>query len=300
VRIVDVATGATTALPGHTALARSPVFTPDGEKVVTASDDSTARVWHSDGTPVAVFTGHHGSVVRLDMVGTDRIASIGQDGRLLLWPIDASGYTELFRAPTPLIFVRTLSTTREIVVSDARGAVSAVTFDGRARTIRLAGSAVTNLRASRDGARLAISSDDGEVTVYDTAGWTAIARHRATAAVQSVQFDRDAHTVVFTTADGHVRVLALDGANPFGWDDVPLRTRIALLSPDGRTLALAVGGGGTWLYAADERRWTYVQDHQSEVTAIVFSPDGRWFVSCDSRGVVTLRDIEATRNSQRE
>ena len=300
VRIVDLATGATTPLIGHTALAQGPTFTVDGDRVVTSSNDGTARVWRSDGTPLAAFNGHHGSVARVDTVEPDRVASIAEDGRLLLWPIDASSYTELFHASAPLVFLRALSETHQIVVGDARGAVSAVTLDGRARTIRAASSALTTLRASRDGARIAIGSDDGEVTVYETATWTSIARRRATAAIQSVQFDRDARAVVYTTADAHVCVLAIDGPSSLGWDDLSLRARNPQFSADGRTLALPVGAGGTWLYAVPERRWMYVQDHQSQVSAGLFSPDGRWFVSYDSRGIVTLRDVEATRASQRE
>src|SRR5262249_8284088 len=94
--------------------------------------------------------------------------------------------------------------------------------------------------------------------------------------------------------DGHVRVLAIDGANAFGWDDLRLPARTALFSPDGKTLALAVGVGGTWLYAVPEHRWTYTQDHQSPVIVSLFSPHGRWFVSGDMRGTVTLRDRAAT------
>src|SRR5262249_52813326 len=158
----------------------------------------------------------------------------------------------------PLVLLRVLSATHEIVVGGARGGLWAVALDGRARTIHRASSAVTMLRASLDGARVAIGSDDGEVSVYDATRWTAIAHHRASAAIQWVQFDRDAHTVVFTTADGHVRVLAIDGASSLGWDDLPLCARTAMFSPDGRTLALVVGAGGTWLYAIAEHRWTYV------------------------------------------
>ncbi|HEY6176460.1 MAG TPA: hypothetical protein VIX73_18515, partial [Kofleriaceae bacterium] len=300
VRIVDLASGVTTALLGHTALAWGPVFTPDGDKVMTASSDGTARVWHSDGTPLTVFTGHRGSVVRIDAVDADRVVSIGEDGRLLLWPIDGTRYTELFHASGPLVFLRSLSATHQLVVGDARGTVWAVTLDGRARTVRSASSAIIELRVSRDGARVAIGSDDGEVTVYETTGWTAIARSRVAAAIQSVQFDPLAHIVVFSAADGHSRALAIDGASPLGWDDLPLRARNPQFGPDGRTLALQVGGGGTWLYAVAEHRWQYVQDHQSQVTAGLFSPDGRWFVSYDSRGVVTLRDIEATGAAHRE
>ena len=46
-------------LQGHTGAVTSACVTPDGQHVVTASDDGTARVWLlSDGSPVRTLEGH--------------------------------------------------------------------------------------------------------------------------------------------------------------------------------------------------------------------------------------------------
>ena len=45
--------------PGHTAEVTSAAFSPDGKRVVTASDDTTARVWDvGSGKPLATLRGH--------------------------------------------------------------------------------------------------------------------------------------------------------------------------------------------------------------------------------------------------
>ena len=46
-------------LAGHSDWVRSAAYSPDGKRIVTASEDKTARVWDaSDGKPLAVLAGH--------------------------------------------------------------------------------------------------------------------------------------------------------------------------------------------------------------------------------------------------
>jgi WD40 repeat protein len=51
-------------LQGHTDSVVSAVFSPDGQRIVTASKDQTARVWNaSSGQLQAILQGHTDSVV---------------------------------------------------------------------------------------------------------------------------------------------------------------------------------------------------------------------------------------------
>ena len=50
-------------LEGHQAWVLSAAFSPDGERIVTASDDNTARLWDVTGRQVAVLEGHQAWVL---------------------------------------------------------------------------------------------------------------------------------------------------------------------------------------------------------------------------------------------
>ena len=82
-------------LAGHQDWVESAAFSPDGTRIVTASSDTTARLWDAaTGAEIAVFAGHNGSVNNavFSPDGT-LVVTASDDGTARIWDISESSWT---------------------------------------------------------------------------------------------------------------------------------------------------------------------------------------------------------------
>lgn len=297
VRRIGIADGRVSELRGHSGMVNRVVTSPEGDSLASVGSDQTVRVWRAgDGALLRTFTGHAAEIGDADYLERGRrIVSAGADGRLLAWSTAGTDEMLLFKRPIPLVALEVLRRNDHVVVADAAGAVWDVASPDKARPVRAADSAtVTLLRASPDGRLFAIGTDQGGVTVYDTSDWAVLLATTVGGAVRQIAFDPKGRDLAIASEDGHVRMAALDAARTLRWRDVPAAARDVAYAPDGETIAFVCADGGAWFYAVHEDAWVYVRDHFSDTVTGVFSPDGKWFASCDRKGNVTLRDVAAT------
>jgi WD40 repeat protein len=193
------------ALEGHKAPIMSAVFFPDGRRVLTTSDDKTARVWSAPftGTPV-VLDGHTDVVV--------------------------------FAAPSPDgTRVVTTSRDRTARVWDASG-------KGKPVVLEPHDGCVVHAAWSPDGTRVATASEDRIARVFraDGSGAPVLLRGHA-GAVTFVAFRPGGRYVATASADKTGRLWPVEGGASFELTghDAPLRS--VAWSPDGSRVLTAAG-----------------------------------------------------------
>jgi WD40 repeat protein len=299
VRNIDIESGSTKELHGHVGGVQGTQASPDGKTLLSYGYDDTVRVWRTaDSTMARVLDNHTGAIGEADYTGHgDRIVSVGDDGRLLAWSPEGADMSVLFTHSSPLTRLEVLGYNEHIVVKDTKGGVWDISPDRSIRQVRGAdGTMITILRASLDGRYVGIGTDRGEVVIYDTASWRVIRTANAAGRIQHIRFDpRNRDVAVLseggTSQFGHVQVMSLDMRRTLHWRDMTMAARDIAYSPDGEVLGFVCRDGGAWLYSMHDDAWVYVQDHQTNTSVGVFSPDGHFFASADRRGVVVIRDV---------
>ena len=188
-------------LEGHRDSVYAVSFSPDGERLVSGSDDATLRLWDLDGNPIGgPLAGHRDGVLSVSFSPDgERIVSGSDDAMLRLWDRDGNP----IGAP----------------LEGHRARVWSVSF-------------------SPDGERLVSGSDDATLRLWDRDGnpiGGPLAGHRD--GVWSVSFSPDGERIVSGSADRTLRLWDRDG-NPLGEPLAGHRARVLSVSfsPDGERI----------------------------------------------------------------
>jgi WD40 repeat protein/serine/threonine protein kinase len=268
-KIWDTATGRLVQTLRATGAIDVLAFSPDGQRLAFSPADDTARIWDvASGREPSVLRGHTERVQGLAFSPDCRlVASAGGDSTVRTW-FPPNGWSLALKGHTNV---------------------------------------VTRVVYSVDGRWLASAGRDGTVRLWDAATWL-----RPLALTHTAQGDdyppqgedfppaQRCFPVVFS-ADGR-RLVHGVGRTVRAWDAATgqrlQRTRHgpgavgALLSPDGRLLALGSIDGTVQLCDADTNRVVRtLQVHHGRVQGLAFSPDGRRLASWAKDQTLRVCDV---------
>jgi WD40 repeat protein len=272
--------------------------TPDGRRVVSASQDGELKVWDLDsGELFAILRGHAGWVLGCAVTPDGRrVVSASEDRTLKVWDLESEHASDSFLLELEIV----------------RGGVNAcaVTPDGR-RVVSASGdstmkvwdaacglqlasleghTALVNACAvMQDGRRLVSGSDDGTLKVWDLDTQreliTLVHSHR----VETCAVTPDSRHVVATPHVGKFKVWDVETGRELGALERGLRRGTArAVTPDSRCVVSALSDGTVQIQDLESGRPLRTLDgHSKYVTACVVTPDGRRvIVSTDQGGKI--------------
>ncbi len=266
---------------------RCAVFSPDGKRILTASDDRIARVWDStSGAALLRLIGHRQEVVGVAFSpdGT-RIATASEDKTARIW--DADHTAALLRldghagAVVSAAFspdgkrVVTAHADRKALVWDAMNGKELLQLNGHGDWVRSAA-------FSPDGKRIATASRDGTARVWDaTTGSQLFEMNGRGGEVFDASFSPDGDVIATSSADGVVRKWDANNGiliGQFGGPGQPMWS--AEFSPDGSRIVTA-SDDFTWRIWDAKTGALILQSngHTDMVKSAVFSPDAARIVT---------------------
>ncbi len=290
-------------LSGHTNALVSTIFVPGSERVVTASEDGTVRLWAFPPPPLYYAT--HASRDSLDDIGA---ATFSRDGRRLALGTRRGALSVVqldATTPVPRLLDSARAEICALAFAPGEAVLDVLRCDAATGSWPLAGSAPTAMPPA--SARRVVlaefapqarrglwSRDSGEVHVWDAADATRTRRLRAPAERdrRCAALSDDAERLAVCTADGSIEIRAfIPGSAPVR---IPGRgTPTALVfSHSGALLAIGHQDGSTrivQLTAPDTGR--VLQGQREAITRLDFSAHDSRLLSVSEDGSVTAFDV---------
>ncbi len=229
-------------LKGHSAGVTWVAFTPDGNKVLSASHDKTIRVWDwRKGKCERVLKGHNDSVRCLALLGDNRVASASWDGTVRIWNWRTGKQLAKFTTKVGRLNALTVSPNGKWLVAGGEQGIFVRSESGKASWI-LPKANVRSLAFHPHGQILAVGDGIGQIWLLNIAQSELVARWQAhKGAVTALAFHPNGSLLFSGSEDATLSV----------WDVIS------------RSVVKRLEG------------W-----HQREIRAVAFSPDGKFAVSC--------------------
>lgn len=256
-------------LEDHKAAVSVVKFSPDGQRIASASSDNTIKLWSLDGTLLKTLQGHNNAVIDVSFSPDGQIiASVSRDNTIKLWRLDGTLFKTLHRQAKNISFS---PDSQVIALSGNDNSVEFCSRDGTLiKTLKDAGGAYVSF--SPDGALIAAASE--LTTVNNTIQYT---------------------LKIWTREGSLFKTIPLSGSGDLLSNSKQIiNSKIVSFSPDGEIIATAGYDKTIQIWSRDGTLLKTINQHKNVVNSVAFSPDSQMIASADFNGIVYLWSRKGT------
>jgi WD40 repeat protein len=285
-------------LEGHAGPVVASAFSPDGKRVLTASD-TTARLWDAEtGSAVAVLKTHTDAVSTAAFSPDGRrVVTASADNTACLWDAETGTYLAVLKGHQGAVKSAAFSPDGQRVVTASEDKTARL-WDAHKGTeiavLKAHTSWVLDAAFSPDGKRVVTASADNTARLWDAETRAEIAVLKGhLGAVQSAAFSPDGGRVVTVSSDQTARLWDVDTRS-----EIPVlkgdegSVSSAAFSPDGKRVVIACEDKTVRLWHAKTGKEIVLKGHTSSVRSAAFSPDGKRVVTASADATARLWDAE--------
>ena len=275
----------------------SACFSPDGKRVVTASRDSTARIWDANSGAALSPPLEHPSLVRRAMFTPDgrHVFTICFDGVGRLWDAASGQPVKGWRIQHPdSINSAAFSADGNLLATGSSDGTVRISDPVSSRAIGEVHQSenVHTLNFHPTDATLLLSVSGPVTTLWKLPGGRPVFEMRHGAQINSAEFSPKGDRIITSSNDRTVRIWDTVTGAPVG---APIKhdgeVTNAVISPNGRFLASVVGNRLLLWELRGTPTLRYSFEHDQRITCVRFSPDSLVIFSGTDGGRVEAHNV---------
>ena len=266
-------------LNGHTGAVNSAVFSPDGTKIVTCSDDRTVRIWDAKSGKELLKWNTFGSVAALSPDGTKVITSKTHEV-VQIWDAQSGKQIRKLkkRRNVPDRLLRSVAT---VIPEFGNSAV----FSSDGKKIVTGGHGIIIIWDAKSGKDILVMSDADGARAWP---WTAAISPDGKKVVSAGHGIRDKTARIWDVALGTEERKLVGHAE---------EVQFATFSPDGKKIVTTSEDKTARIWDAGSGKELLKLEHAKHVISAAFSPDGKKIVTAG--GDIRIFDAESGKEIQK-